>query len=106
MKKTHFFALIAGLAVMFGGPAVGLFVTVRRMTAVVAVAQAHTDGPAPDLAAAVARALEPTQIGLLVGTLGLAVALGAIALYFASRRRGPKPPSQPGRPPWPGSEQA
>ena len=87
MKKSHFFALIAGLAVMFGGPALGLFLTVRRMTALLAAVQASADGPAPDLAAAGARALAPAQAGLLVGTLGLALALGAIALHFASRRR-------------------
>ncbi|HUT33773.1 MAG TPA: hypothetical protein VNE39_09850 [Planctomycetota bacterium] len=87
MKKAHFFALIAGLAVTFGGPALGLFLAVRRMTAVVALAQAHTDGSPPDLATAVVRALAPTQAGLLVGALGLAIALGAIALHFAARRR-------------------
>ncbi len=59
----------------------------RRMTALLAVVQASAGGPPPDLAAAGARALAPAQAGLLVGTLGLAIALGAIALYFATRRR-------------------
>jgi len=106
MRKAHFFGLIAGLVVMFGGPALGLFLTARRITAAVALAQAHADGPPPDLATAVVRALAPTQVGLLVGTVGLAVALGAIALHFTTHRRRPRPPSQSEGPTCLGSGQA
>lgn len=86
MKKSHFFALIGGLVLMFGGPAVGMFLAVLRMSRAVRLAQADPGAAPHELAAELAGALAATQVGLALGTLGLVVLLAAIALHFLARR--------------------
>ena len=96
MKKSHFLSLLAGLVLMFGGPAVGLFLTVQRMMQAVAAQgdqPAVTERPAADLT----RALAPTHAGLAVGAAGLGLVLVAVALIFRERkaRTNTPPPTVP-----------
>jgi hypothetical protein len=92
MRKSHFFALLGGLVLMFGGPAVGLFLTALRMRRAAAVAQALGGEAAARLVGELHPALAAIQLGLAVGTLGLILLLAAVMAHFLTRRPRPKAP--------------
>ena len=96
MRKSHFFAMIAGLVLMFGGPAAGLFFTAQRMRRAIEVAQGGQADGAARLAAELSRALAAIHLGLTIGVAGLLILLSAIALHFATRRARATPPAPRG----------
>jgi biopolymer transport protein ExbB/TolQ len=85
MKRSHFICLILGLALLFGGPAVGLLATVLGMQRAVAAASANQNAGTAKLAHDVEQALTGTWWGLAVGAAGLVVAIVAIVVHFTSR---------------------
>ena len=94
MKRSHFIALVAGAAVMFLGPAAGMFASVVRMRRALALAQTlESDRAAQILARAAHASFAATTIGICVGALGLAIVVASVVLAVSTRRRGERPDS-------------
>jgi len=94
MKRSHFIALVAGAAVMFLGPAAGMFASVLRMRRALALAQTlESDRAAQILARAAHACFVATTVGICVGALGLAIVVASVVLAVSTRRRAERPDS-------------
>jgi len=88
MKRSHFICLIASVAVMFLGPAIGLMATTLRMRRVI---ERLPPERVVEIDAELARELKatvpPTTAGVAVGVFGLVVALVVVGLHVVERRK-------------------
>jgi len=97
MKRSHFIALVAGAAVMFLGPAAGMFASVVRMRRALALAQTLESERAAQLLARAAHAsFVATTVGICVGALGLMVVIVSVLLAITTRSRAEAPGSRTG----------
>lgn len=87
MKPSAKWTLIAGLICTLGAPFVGLFFTVIAMvTAFNTLGQNGISDPKV-LAGSVGTALVSTEIGLVIGIIGLPLIVLSLILQFARSRR-------------------
>jgi len=94
MKRSHFIALVAGAAVMFLGPAAGMFASVVRMRRALALVETLGEAEAGRLLAEAAHAsFVATTVGICVGALGLAIVVASVVLAVSTRRRAERPDS-------------
>lgn len=83
MRRGVRICLILGLALLVGGPLLGLLGTVLGMVGSFHKVSAQGDAASPaDLAGEIQLALLSTAVGIPVGAAGLALVIVALVLHF------------------------